>query len=162
MGGSDALENLVALTPEEHFVAHQLLVKMHPGNAKLVFAALAMTRGRASNKRYGWLRRRFSRRMSEVWKGKKRAPFSEAHRFNIAQAQTGKVRGPHSKEHRAKLAAAHTGKTLTHEHRQKLSAAKQGSVRGTYTIKTCPRCLKTGAGGTMNRWHFDNCKVSHV
>lgn len=36
MGGTDDLENLVDLTPEEHYVAHQLLVKMNPTNHKLI------------------------------------------------------------------------------------------------------------------------------
>ena len=25
-------------------------------------------------------------------------------------------------------------------------------------ILTCPHCKKQGGGGTMKRWHFDNCK----
>jgi hypothetical protein len=32
MGGTDDEENLVELTPEEHYVAHQLLVKIYPKN----------------------------------------------------------------------------------------------------------------------------------
>lgn len=30
LGGDDVQENLVYLTPEEHYVAHQLLVKIYP------------------------------------------------------------------------------------------------------------------------------------
>jgi hypothetical protein len=62
MGGGDESANLVYLTPEEHYVAHQLLVKMYPKNVALVNAALMMSvGGRAhlrSNKLYGWLKRR--------------------------------------------------------------------------------------------------------
>ena len=32
LGGSNKKENLVKLTPEEHYVAHQLLVKIYPNN----------------------------------------------------------------------------------------------------------------------------------
>lgn len=60
MGGSDDKENLVDLTPEEHYLAHQLLVKMHPNNHALVKAASMMIPNRPSNKMYGWLKRRFS------------------------------------------------------------------------------------------------------
>ena len=67
MGGGDHPDNIVHLTPEEHYVAHQLLVKMHPRNHKLLYAVKAMTiqarthgSGRANNKLYGWIRRRFS------------------------------------------------------------------------------------------------------
>ena len=42
MGGSDATDNLVQLTAAEHFVAHQLLCKLHPGVKGLAFAVVAM------------------------------------------------------------------------------------------------------------------------
>lgn len=64
MGGSDNEENLVKLTPEEHYLAHQLLVKMHPNNHALAKAAAMMIPNRPSNKMYGWIRRRFSKAQS--------------------------------------------------------------------------------------------------
>jgi hypothetical protein len=77
MGGGDEPENLVRLTPEEHYVAHQLLVKMHPRNRKLIYAVKAMTMeapthsGRRSrNKLYGWIQRRFSQMMRAERKAK--------------------------------------------------------------------------------------------
>lgn len=158
LGGGDEPQNIVRLTPEEHFVAHQLLMRMHPDNGKLVFAALAMTRGRPSNRRYGWLRRNFSLRMSEVWLGKKRPPFTEEHRRNIGEASANRVHGPQTEEHKDRLSAAHKGKRLTAEHRQKLAEAKLGTKREPYKQSTCPHCAKAGAGGTMKRWHFDNCR----
>jgi len=39
VNGTNAKENLVYLTPEEHYVVRQLLVKMYPQNHKLIFAA---------------------------------------------------------------------------------------------------------------------------
>jgi hypothetical protein len=52
----------VSLTPEEHYVAHQLLIKIHPTEPKLVYAAIMMSAGtqkhKRNNKVYGWLRRR--------------------------------------------------------------------------------------------------------
>jgi hypothetical protein len=68
LGGSDSKENLVNLTPEEHYVAHQLLVKIHPSNSKLVRATIMMCCGRRGNKLYGWLKRRFSKVQSERMK----------------------------------------------------------------------------------------------
>jgi hypothetical protein len=66
MGGGDEPGNLVRLTPEEHYVAHQLLVKMHSGKGKLIYAVRAMTMNapnhggnRSKNKLYGWIQRRF-------------------------------------------------------------------------------------------------------
>ena len=68
MGGSNDQNNLVKLTPEEHYVAHQILVKIYPGNTKLVQAAMMMCRGRNNNKIYGWLRRKFSTNQSTKMK----------------------------------------------------------------------------------------------
>lgn len=58
MGGDDSSANLVELTPEEHYVAHQLLAKIHPLEDKLIFAAAMMRANRPTNKIYGWLRRK--------------------------------------------------------------------------------------------------------
>ena len=60
LGGDDKERNIAVLTPEEHYICHQLLVKIFPDNEKLVYAANMMCVGR-SNKRYGWLKRKFSK-----------------------------------------------------------------------------------------------------
>jgi hypothetical protein len=69
MGGTDESSNLVDLTPEEHYLAHQLLVKIHPGDHRLAKAAAMMVPNRPSNKMYGWLKRRFSKAQSESQTG---------------------------------------------------------------------------------------------
>ena len=67
LGGSDSLDNLVALTPAEHYVAHQLLVKIYPDNDLLVYACRMMCSGinGRSNKQYAWLRERFISAISQ-------------------------------------------------------------------------------------------------
>src|SRR5258707_319526 len=69
MGGTNDPSNIVRLTPEEHFLAHQLLVRMHPEHRGLVFALRAMTLNvqglRPNNKRFGWIRRRVSEALRE-------------------------------------------------------------------------------------------------
>ena len=69
MGGTDDEENLVELTPEEHYVAHQLLVKIYPKNKALINAAMMMIPNRPTNKMYGWLRRKLSEWMKELQSG---------------------------------------------------------------------------------------------
>ena len=73
LGGLDTADNLVRLTPEEHYLAHQLLVKIYPDNFKLTLAATMMcvegTRGKRNNKVYGWLRKRHSEAMSKLQAG---------------------------------------------------------------------------------------------
>jgi hypothetical protein len=62
MGGSDDEDNLVLLTPEEHYIAHLILVRMYPESKSLSHAAAMMCVGkkRTDNKLYGWLRRRMA------------------------------------------------------------------------------------------------------
>lgn len=60
LGGLDTVDNLVELTPEEHYLAHQLLVKIYPNNNSLLYAANMMIPNRATNKMYGWLRKKVS------------------------------------------------------------------------------------------------------
>lgn len=75
VGGSNVADNLVALTPEEHFLAHQLLVKIYPQEDKLVYACARMTQHntmcRINNKMYGWLKRKksevVSKQMRRMW-----------------------------------------------------------------------------------------------
>lgn len=95
MGGLDSKENIVDLTPEEHFVAHLLLVKMYPKNGRLIYAANMM--GNRCNKKYGWLRRLHAIQQSKDHKGwsptieqrkhlseiRKGVPKSEKHKKNI-------------------------------------------------------------------------------
>jgi len=102
MGGGDEQKNLAVLTAEEHYVAHQLLVKMHPGNKSLVYATVMMgsARPNSNNKIYGWVRRKF------------------------AETQRGKIV---SEETRAKMRAAHLGKSKhTPESRKKIAEARTG------------------------------------
>lgn len=68
IGGRENVEankesNLVYLTPQEHFVCHQLLVKMFPKFQGLVYALNKLTlssKGQVrTNKKYAWVRRKF-------------------------------------------------------------------------------------------------------
>lgn len=64
IGGSDDPENLVKLTPEEHYTAHLLLCKIYPSEGKLLRAVLMMTVDSPSaprrNKMYGWVKRKLA------------------------------------------------------------------------------------------------------
>jgi hypothetical protein len=64
LGGTDDEFNLVSLTPEEHYLCHLLLIKIHPNNIRLVRAAMFMVSAnkdqQRNNKAYGWLKRQYS------------------------------------------------------------------------------------------------------
>lgn len=133
MGGTDDLSNIVCLTPEEHFVAHQLLVKINPGEKKPIYAAWAMTRGSArNNKKFGWLKRL----RSEAQRGTK---LSEEARQKISMSRRGQKLSPEraaalhearrntavTDETKLLLSKALTGKPKSKEHREALSASRR-------------------------------------
>lgn len=101
MGGSNSKVNLVKLTPEEHYVAHQLLVKMYPENARLLYAATFMTSKKSTrnNKMYGWLRR---------------------------QSAKYAANRKHSEQTKRKLSKLAQGRILSVETKYKMSLAKKG------------------------------------
>lgn len=93
LGGSDDEFNLVDLTPEEHYVAHQLLIKIYPNNHALVKAASMMIPNRPSNKMYGWLRRRFSEVKSIEQSGSKNSQYGTRWVHSPITKQSKKIRG---------------------------------------------------------------------
>jgi hypothetical protein len=88
LGGTNNDENLVKLTAEEHYLAHQLLVKIYPEESGLIKAAIAMSVNpfgyRNNNKSFAWLRKRHS----ESMKGR---VVSDQARLNMSKAQKGKT-----------------------------------------------------------------------
>lgn len=123
LGGLDNKENLVDLYPEEHYLAHLLLCKIHPGNQKLLYAAMNMTtgsminNGKRSNKAYGWLRRQYAESMSGDNNPARRNPNlqKEAAKKRVGQTRT--------EETKARMSAAQKGRLLTEDHKVKLSIA---------------------------------------
>lgn len=93
MGGSDDLDNLVRLTPEEHYTAHQLLVKIYPENHKLAKAAGMMIPSRPSNKMYGWLRRRFAAAQSVDQSGSGNSQYGTRWIHNPCTKENKKIKG---------------------------------------------------------------------
>jgi hypothetical protein len=153
MGGTNDPSNLVRLTPEAHYVAHQLLVKIYPTNSKLAFAATALTYDahshRVNNKLFGWIRRK----LSETSKGKpsklKGRSLSAEHKAKISAA--GKLRPAASSETRAKLSAA--GKRQppkSAEAKAKHRAAITGKSRGTPSIETKAKISASNKGKTRS------------
>jgi hypothetical protein len=135
MGGDDAPSNLVALTAQEHFIAHLLLMAMHPEIKGLATAAMLMTRTSTNNKRYAWLRRRHAAAMRGHKRGVGR-PVSQETRAKHAKAQRGKKV---SVETRKKLSAIRTGKKMpprSAEHAAKIWKARRANPA--HPIDTVP------------------------
>lgn len=141
MGGVDHPSNLVDLTAEEHYVAHQLLIRIYPNIKKLATAASMMARRCTGNKAYGWLRRRVSEakrgnkhNLGRVVSAETRAKIGAAHLGNKHNA--GKRL---SAETRAKISAALAGKKKSPSHVEKLRAARAAKNPATPPVEKSPR-----------------------
>lgn len=79
LGGTDEKQNLVELTAREHFIAHLLLVKIHPKSYGLIKAVAMMCIGhsgqRSMNRMYGWMKEKFSEAQSLCQSGEKNSQF---------------------------------------------------------------------------------------
>jgi hypothetical protein len=137
LGGGNEPDNIVALTAEEHFVAHQLLVKIHPGDHRLLWAAMYMTgnskRMSRNNKAYGWLRRKLAATLSARFRGKKMsAEFREMRRAMMLgkSPMQGKE---HTEKTKRKMSAASKGREKSDAHCAAMSKAKLGKKRGPHS-----------------------------
>lgn len=149
MGGTDDISNIIALTPEEHFVAHQLLIKIHPDNHKLIYAARMMCvsngKNKRNNKSYAWLKKKVveklprKKRKQELTPRKKRV-LTEDHKKKIALSRIG---FKHSDETKERIKHTNTGSNLGRIHK----------------IVECPHCGKCGGQNVMHLHHFSNCKI---
>lgn len=77
MGGTNDKSNLARLTAREHYIAHQLLIKIYPKNKSLIYAAYSMCYYSFTNKErkytnriYEWLKIRHSKYSSMSQSGK--------------------------------------------------------------------------------------------
>ena len=117
--------DVVRLTPEEHYTAHQLLVRMHPGHVGLTWAAISMTtvtpRMTRKNKLYGWLRRRHAETMSKRFVGHK---VSAESRAKMSASHKGIPKGPHSNETKLKMSLVSKGRPKSLAHCAALSKAR--------------------------------------
>jgi hypothetical protein len=121
----DSPENIVFLLAEEHFIAHQLLVKMYPNEYGLIDAANIMTVSnefhdrRVNNKLFSWLKKKNAENSSRKFKGRK-----------------------HTIETIQKMKLAQKGKIFTEETREKLRKANIGKKQNQETIKKRATSLK--------------------
>jgi hypothetical protein len=133
IGGTDNPINLVELTPEEHYVAHQFLIKIFPNEAKIVLAARYMTNGnkknggRTNNRMYGWLKRKFSEAMREINTGRKQSAET------ILKRQKSREWYVPTEETNLKISLSNKGKhnhTRTEETKRKISESQIGRPSG--------------------------------
>lgn len=151
MGGSNEQTNLVYLTAQEHFVAHQLLVKIYPSNRKLIYALqmMCISSGNQirSNKIYAWIKKQViearidfrhsdetKEKMSNTRKGRKQTKDWVQKRTDANIGRVGANRGKKfTEEHKQKISNSHRGKVLSQETKDKLSRANIGKTHSEET-----------------------------
>lgn len=117
MGGGDESSNIAKLTAKEHYVAHQLLVKLHPDVGPLATAMILMGKNTKNGKAYEWLRKRSAAAVSRMTeRNAKIGLWAKGNTF--AKALKGRKRPPMSDEWHEKLAA----------HLRKFAGHRKGSV----------------------------------
>ena len=159
------------LTAREHFVAHRLLAKAHPGNNKLLFAVAAF-RLRCDQRLLTSKQIAVAREANAAGTGKRNkllasegrhtwqtAEYREAQSLRLVQlaaegrhpAQAAEAREALSQLN-AQLAAEgrHPAQTAEFREAQSLRMAAKA---------TCPYCGKVGGAAGMRRSHFENCKL---
>ena len=172
MGGGNSSDNIVELTGEEHYVAHQLLVKLHPEHRGLSHAAVWMAKQcTLGNKAYGWLRRRHASAARLLKIGTKNSPeacakISAKRRLRTITPDTAKKISiansgrKFTKEHRAKIASALRGKVRSKEHRENLSAAKMGKHSYTPSQETRDKIRAAHLGKPLTEERKANISAS--
>lgn len=153
MGGSDNANNIVRLTAEEHYVAHQLLVKIYPENNKLIYAANMMSVGRINNRKYGWLKKKHAKVVSENMKARYAAGFENPSRRP-------EVRKKISEAAKARAQAGPSplkGRILSKEMREKLSKASKGKKKNYPAWNKGIKRPDISAAMTGKKW-FNNGK----
>lgn len=120
MGGTDDESNIVKLTGAEHFVAHQLLVKIYPTNHSLAHALkILMGSNNYNNKQFEWVRKKAVQTSIAFHTGRKR---STETRQRISSALKGKRLGvKFTDEHKQNISKGRKGIVFTDEHRKNIS-----------------------------------------
>jgi hypothetical protein len=162
LGGSNKKDNLVSLTPREHFICHLLLSKMYTGKEKqkMVYALWAIVnlcnnhqhRKKVKGRIYENLRKEFIIAQKSI--------------TGSARPNTGKKRPDRTKESftadwKAKISASKKGKPTWNKGIGHSTETKelQSQLAKNRVKQECPHCKKIVAGpSNFNRWHNTNCK----
>jgi hypothetical protein len=153
MGGSNDKINLVDLTPEEHFLCHQLLYRIHKGTEyehKLLYSVHMMTvgGGKVSGrplsklKRFAWIRKRMAIAMSMDRKGIPN-PAMSARMIGKPGNKKGKKL---SLESRNRISESHKGLTYPNKKPQTLAVRKQIAA----TLKANAKIRRTERNGGID------------
>lgn len=176
MGGDNNLENIIELTPREHYIAHWMLWKAYR-NKSMSFAFWSMSnngKGKINSKTYAAVREDFIEKVASpngkvcghTWSAESKQKRSE-HYLGENNPFYGKTHTEETKQRISKALQGENspfyGKRLTKEQLSVFHSENRGNNWGVlnkgkkHPKVECPHCGKIGGGGNMKRYHFDNC-----
>jgi len=175
--GSDEQQNLILLTPKEHFICHKLLTYLYPNN-KLAYAFYLMSfsnkyKKYVSSKDYVYAKELFclctrqgihlsdkhKHIIGNITKGKTYEELYGVEKAKIKKDKTSLSLQGHiiSNETKEKIRNTLLGRPIPKEVLKKRSL-KLKDKKHIMKQRICPYCNLIGAGPSMTMYHFNNCK----
>jgi hypothetical protein len=172
LGGGNESNNLVLLTPKEHYLCHKMLIIIYPNEHKLVYALWMMCNGSnsyrnnyltISGRDYEYYRELYvkshtqrmvgrvikietSKKISESKKGFK---YSEESKKRMSDSQKGKIGDKnsfygkkHTEESRKKMSDKAKNRIVTEETKKKMSEKRKGKKHSKESRKKMSESMK--------------------
>lgn len=177
LGGSNKKENLVFLTPKEHFVCHRLLVRMTYGKnrVKMIYAFHKMMSNNYNQKRIIFTARmfeyarylimstngedhyNFGKKRSDLWKTTRSALYTGENNPNYGnKGSRNPLTGKPSKKKKGNAGKYNPMYGRDHKSSSKKLMSDQAFLRPKVS---CICCKKIVDVSNFNRWHGDKCKM---
>jgi hypothetical protein len=124
-GGSNKKDNLISLTPRQHFIAHRMLWKAYGGSMARAYFMMSATGkyGKIGSKTYAMAREEYSKQVVIQMAKKPNIPaFTPEHRAKLSQAKLGRKLSP---QHRENVRLAVIGRKCSEETKMKISNTKK-------------------------------------
>ena len=112
-GGTDVNDNLVYLTPKEHFIVHKLLYKIEPTNYNRMLSFLMMSN-------------RFDIKWGNLYE-EARNNFSKNHHYKTDRVKKIMAK-PKTEEHKKKISESNKGKPKSKQHIENMKASLPNRV----------------------------------
>jgi hypothetical protein len=174
LGGTNDEQNLVLLTPKEHYVLHKLLTKIYPTSKGIRIAFRFMSvhnkkikissRDYAHAKEYlGPISEETREKMSIAAKGRKRSEDSIRKwkdKFNEKNDYASPMKGKHmSKEAKEKIRTAVKGRIVSEETKLKMGNSRRGK---THTLESKLKISMSHIGITSSDESKNKNRISHL
>lgn len=164
-GGSDLPENLVRVSPREHFILHLLLTKFTTGKhrSKMVMALMLIIKN--THKKLG--RSYVTSRRYDASRFYEGIVFSDEHRKKLSDAAKRRSKETYVRSEAAKAATSATmkGRKRTQEHQDKIAAAQRGQKRkswGQHSDETKIKLSIVHKGKPKSEEHRRNIALAQI